>query len=111
MDVFELFDELNDKQCDVVVVLLFNMLVLVGVGSGKICVLVYCIVWLMQVENIVFYSILVVIFINKVVWEMCGCIEYVMGWLLNIMWIGIFYGLVYCLLWVYYVEVNLLENF
>lgn len=84
---------------------------MVGVGSGKICVLVYCIVWLMEVENIVFFFILVVIFINKVVKEMCGWIELLMGCSLYNMWIGIFYGFVYCLLCVYYVEVNLFENF
>lgn len=94
-----------------VVVFLLNVFVLVGVGSGKICVLVYCIVWLMEVENIMFFFILVVIFINKVVREMCGCIELLMGRSLYNMWIGIFYGFVYWLFCVYYVEVGLLENF
>lgn len=48
---------------------------LVGVGLGKICVFIYCIVWLIGVENVFELNILVVIFINKVVSEMCYCIE------------------------------------
>lgn len=111
MDVFYLFDSFNDKQCEVVVVLCINMLVLVGVGSGKMCVLVYCIVWLLSVENCFLYFIMVVIFINKVVVEMCYCIGQLMGIIQGGMWVGIFYGLVYCLLCVYYLDVNLLQDF
>lgn len=93
------------------VVLLENLLILAGVGSGKICVLVYWIVWLMLVEEVLLFLVMVVIFINKVVVEMCGWIEELMYGIVFGMWCGIFYGICYCILCVYYFDVKLLEDF
>lgn len=49
-------------------------LIMVGVGFGKICVLIYCIVYLIDEKYVNFWNILVIIFINKVVCEMCECV-------------------------------------
>lgn len=42
---------------------------------------------------------------------MCICVEEILKVLVGGMWIGIFYGLFYCILCVYYCEVNLFESF
>lgn len=50
------------------------MLVVVGVGLGKIRVLICCVVYLICYYWVYLENILVVMFINKVVWEMKDCI-------------------------------------
>lgn len=49
-------------------------LVLVGVGSGKICVIINKIVYLVRNCDMLVCYIVVVIFINKVVCEMKECV-------------------------------------
>lgn len=55
------------------------LFIMVGVGLGKICVLIYCIVYLLDEKDVLFYNILVIMFINKVVKEMKVCVEYFVG--------------------------------
>lgn len=47
---------------------------MVGVGLGKICVLIYRIVYLLDEKDVLLYNVLVIIFINKVVREMKECV-------------------------------------
>lgn len=48
--------------------------VFVGVGSGKICVIMQKIVYLIEVKGFELCYIVVVMFMNKVVVEMCECV-------------------------------------
>lgn len=50
------------------------LLIMVGVGFGKIWVLIYCIVYLIDEKLVNFWNILVIIFINKAVCEMKECV-------------------------------------
>lgn len=68
-------------------------LLMVGVGSGKMCVLIYRIVYLMVEKYVVLWNILVIIFINKVVCEMKECVESIFGLGVDDIWIFIFYSM------------------
>lgn len=73
-------------------------LLMVGVGSGKICVLIYCIVYLFGEKGVVLWNVLVIIFINKVVCEMCECIDIFVGLEVEDIWILTFYFMCVCIL-------------
>lgn len=75
------------------------LLFMVGVGSGKICVLMYWIVFLMVEKEVVFWNILVIIFINKVVCEMRECVLNIVGGVVEDIWILMFYLMCVCILW------------
>lgn len=64
---------------------------MVGVGSGKIWVLIYWIVYLVRECGVNFYNILVIMFMNKVVCEMKLWIGNLMGGEVEFIWIFIFY--------------------
>lgn len=93
--------------------MLLNELVLifVGVGSGKICVLIMCIVWLIQQGYVLLFIVFVVIFMNKVVCEMMVCLLVMMLIDMCGMWIGMFYGLCNWMLCMYWCDVGLLQIF
>lgn len=65
--------------------------VVVGVGIGKIRILIIRIVYLIEELGVVLDSILVVIFINKIVREMKECIVEMVGFYVINIWIYIFY--------------------
>lgn len=61
---------MNEEEIEVLYYFDGLLCIIVGVGSGKIRVLIRKIVYLINVLGILFDYILVVIFINKVVLEM-----------------------------------------
>lgn len=69
------------------------LLVMVGVGFGKIWVLIYWIVYLIEECYVLLWYILVIIFINKVVWEMKEWVVKFLGEVGNDVWVLIFYVL------------------
>lgn len=103
-------DELNDVQWQVVMNIDGFVLVVVGLGFGKIWVLIYCIVYLIE-KGIVFWEIFVLIFINKVVCEMKEWIGKVVGLRVNCVWVGIFYFIFVCIFWVEVEKIGYLFNF
>lgn len=111
MDVYDLFDSLNEKQREAVVAPRCNLLVLAGAGSGKTKVLVHRIAWLLSVENCSPYSVMAVTFTNKAAAEMLHRIEQVIGTSKGDMWIGTFHGLAHRLLRAHHMEANLPQYF
>lgn len=103
-------EELNESQCNVVFYNEGFFLVIVGVGLGKICVLIYKIVYLLE-WGYIFWFILVLIFINKVVCEMKECIVCQVGDQVCYLWMGMFYFIFLCILWCEVQVVGFIFNF
>lgn len=103
-------DELNDVQWQAVMNIDGFVFVVVGLGFGKIWVLIYCIVYLIE-KGIVFWEIFVLIFINKVACEMKEWIGKVVGLRVNCVWVGIFYFIFVCIFWVEVEKIGYLFNF
>ena len=111
MDVSHILDGLNDAQRDAVTAPLGSVLVLAGAGSGKTRVLVHRIAWLLQVEQLLPWSILAVTFTNKAAREMRHRIETLLGMPMGGMWVGTFHGLAHRLLRAHWQEANLPQGF
>lgn len=67
------------------------LLVMVGVGSGKMWVLIYWIVYLIEEKEVNLWNILVIMFINKVVKEMKECVNKLLEMGGEDVWVFIFY--------------------
>ena len=103
--------ELNDAQRQAVEAPERAILVLAGAGSGKTRVLTHRIAWLIATLNISPQSVLAVTFTNKAANEMRLRIQTILGFPVNIMWIGTFHGLSLRLLRAHYREADLPESF
>ena len=103
--------ELNDAQRQAVEAPERAMVVLAGAGSGKTRVLTHRIAWLIETLNISPHSVLAVTFTNKAANEMRLRIQTILGFPVNIMWIGTFHGLSLRLLRAHYREADLPESF
>jgi len=103
--------ELNDAQRQAVEAPERAMLVLAGAGSGKTRVLTHRIAWLIETLNISPHSVLAVTFTNKAANEMRLRIQTILGFPVNIMWIGTFHSLSLRLLRAHHREAKLPKSF
>lgn len=111
MDVSALLNELNDAQREAVAAPAGNFLVLAGAGSGKTRVLVHRIAWLIEVEQVLPFSILAVTFTNKAAAQMRSRINELLQLPMGGMWIGTFHGLAHRLLRAHWQEAKLPQAF
>ncbi|URJ27758.1 UvrD-helicase domain-containing protein [Candidatus Blochmanniella camponoti] len=79
MNVYDILDQLNDKQQEAVTSNDQNILVLSGAGSGKTRVLVNRILWLQLVKKYTPWSIMAITFTNKAASVMRNRIQSLIG--------------------------------
>jgi DNA helicase-2/ATP-dependent DNA helicase PcrA len=84
---------LNDKQREVVKTVNGPLLVLAGAGSGKTRSVIYRVAWLIQVENVKPWNILVVTFTNKAARELKDRLFDLLGERGQSVWIGTFHSI------------------
>ncbi|QJC38126.1 AAA family ATPase [Enterobacteriaceae endosymbiont of Donacia marginata] len=113
MKNFNLLNNLNNKQKEVVSEIRKNLLILAGAGSGKTLVLIRRIAWLIYKENCSPKSILAMTFTNKAALELKNRIKSLIKNYQknNNIWIGTFHSFAYYILRIYYLEAGLTKNF
>ncbi|URJ23887.1 UvrD-helicase domain-containing protein [Blochmannia endosymbiont of Camponotus sp.] len=112
MNIYNILDQLNDKQREAVTSNDQNILVLSGAGSGKTRVLVNRILWLQLVKKYTPWSIMALTFTNKAASVMRNRIQSLIGvQKKSDLWIGTFHGLANRLLRAHYIDANLSKDF
>ncbi|HPK41238.1 MAG TPA: UvrD-helicase domain-containing protein, partial [Candidatus Cloacimonadota bacterium] len=89
----EILTSLNDKQREVVQHTEGPLLVLAGAGSGKTRSVIYRVAWLIKVENVAPWKILVVTFTNKAAKELKERLYSLLGSQAESVWAGTFHSI------------------
>lgn len=112
MNLSEIINGLNDKQCQSVTLNNDkNALILAGAGSGKTRVLTHRIAYLITQKNIHTDAILAVTFTNKAAAEMRKRLSILLRRPIQSMWVGTFHGLAHRLLRTHYEKAGLTSSF
>lgn len=112
MNLSEIINGLNDKQCQSVILNNDkNALILAGAGSGKTRILTHRIAYLITQKNIRTDAILAVTFTNKAAAEMRERLSILLRRPIQSMWVGTFHGLSHRLLRTHYEQAGLTSGF
>lgn len=106
-----IFQNLNEKQIQIVTAPLKHLAIIAGAGSGKTRVLVHRIAWLLQNANVSPNRILAVTFTNKAAAELRERVEKLTQLSVRTMWLGTFHGVGHRFLRLHYQQAKLPQTF